>query len=176
MTYPANDPKGARVTIVLAADDGDGIGQDGGLPWHLPGDLAFFKRVTRGHPVVMGRTTHDAIGRALPGRTNVVVSRNPAYQPAEGCVLAGSLDEGLAQARAAPGGEDIMVIGGAAIFEQALSYADVFYLTRVHASFPADTALPDPDWASWRETWRDERAADDANAHPHTFLRYERVS
>jgi len=176
MSYPADDPNGARVTIVLAADDAGGIGVDGGLPWRLPGDLAFFKRVTRGHPVVMGRTTHEAIGRALPGRSNVVVTRNPDYRPAAGCVVAESLAAALAQAHAAPGGEDIMVIGGANLVEQALAWADRFYLTRVHAHFPADTVLPDPAWPRWREVWRDARAADDANPYPHTFLCYERIA
>jgi len=164
------------VTIVLAADAEGGIGRDGDLPWRLPGDLAFFKQVTRGHPVVMGRTTHEAIGRALPGRPNVVVSRTAAYEPAEGCVLARSLDAGLDTARRADGGEEIMLIGGGALVAQALPYADRFYLTRIHASFDADTILPDPQWDCWREAWRDDRPADATNPYPHTFLRYERIN
>lgn len=163
-----------RVTLVVAADLAEGIGKDGALPWRLPGDLRFFKRVTSGHPVVMGRKTHDSIGRALPGRTNVVISRNPAYRPAEGCRTAGSLLVALDIAAEAEGGEEIMVIGGAEVIREVLPRAERIYLTRVHGRFPADTFLPDIDWSAWREVWREDHPADDKNPYPHSFILLER--
>ena len=164
----------SRVSIVLAADAGGGIGHNGTLPWHMPADLRFFKRTTRGHPVVMGRRTHDAVGRALPGRTNVVVTRDPAYTPAGGCVTARTLADALHRAAEAEGGEDVMVIGGAGVMAQALPHADRLVLTRIHARFPADTHLPEIAWDQWRETWRADHEADDANPYPYSFVIHER--
>lgn len=159
-----------RLTLVVAADEGGGIGLAGGLPWRLPGDLKFFRKVTMGHPLVMGRRTHESIGRALPGRANIVISRDPAYRPAEGCRRAGSLDEAVEMAAREPGGEEIMVIGGAEIFRQALPRADRLYLTRVHARLPADTFLPEIDESDWRECWREDHAADARNDHAYSFI------
>lgn len=162
------------VTLVVAADRAEGIGKDGGLPWRLPDDLKFFKQVTMGHPLVMGRKTHDSIGRALPGRANLVISRNPRYRPAEGCIVAGSLDGAVAKAAACEGGEEVMVIGGAEIFRQAMAFADRIYLTRIHETFPADTTLDPLDPAAWTEVWREDRGADPQNPHPRSFIRLER--
>jgi dihydrofolate reductase len=164
----------ADIALVVAADEAGGIGVDGRLPWHLPGDLKFFKQVTTGHPVVMGRATHESIGRALPGRTNIVVTRQAGYQPFAGAQVAGSLDEAMTQAADAPGGEAIMVIGGAGIFRDALPLANRLYLTRVHATYPADTYLPAIAWADWRETWRADQPADDRNPVPYSFIVYAR--
>lgn len=166
--------KGSRVTLVVAADEAGGIGLDGGLPWRLPEDLKFFKRVTQGHPLVMGRKTHDSIGRALPGRSNIVVSRDPACRVAEGCDLAESLADGLAKAARAPGGDEIMVIGGAELFRQVLPLADRIYLTRVHAKLPADTWLPDLESDAWEEIWREDHAADERHAYGYSFIRLDR--
>lgn len=174
MTDANDGPPRAIIGLVVAADEAGGIGKDGGLPWHLPNDLKFFKRVTSGHPVVMGRKTHQSIGKALPGRANVVVSRDPDYRPAEGCVSAPAIDTALAMARRMEGGETIMVIGGAEVFRAVLPRADRIYLTRVHATFPADTFLPDIDETEWREAWREDQPADERNAYRHTFVLLER--
>ncbi|RDD62534.1 dihydrofolate reductase [Ferruginivarius sediminum] len=165
-----------RVTLVVAADEQGGIGLDGGLPWRLPNDLKFFKRVTAGHPLVMGRRTHESIGRALPGRTNIVISRNPDYRPMTGCLKAGSLEEALSFAAREPGGEEVMVIGGAEIFREALARAERIYLTRVHATVAADTFLPSVDPDEWRERWRESHAADECNPHAYSFILLERRS
>lgn len=168
------DPAAPPVALVVAADAAGGIGRDGGLPWHLPGDLAFFKRVTMGRPLVMGRKTHDSIGRALPGRRNLVVTRDPAYRPFDGAETAASLDAALDAARA-DGPDAVMVIGGAEIFAAALPMAQRLYLTRVHATTDCDTFLPQIDWSHWRETWREDHPADARNPYAYSFLLLERV-
>lgn len=162
------------VTLVVAADEAGGIGLGGGLPWRLPNDLRFFRRVTAGHPLVMGRKTHETIGRALPGRTNIVVTRDPDYRPAAGCHRVGSLEDALALAAREPGGEEVMVVGGGDIFRQALELADRIYLTRVHATLPADVFLFEIDPDIWREIWREEQPVDDRNPHAHSFSLLER--
>lgn len=163
-----------RVTLVVAADAADGIGKDGDLPWRLPEDLKFFKRVTMGHPLVMGRKTHDSIGRSLPGRLNVVVTRQAGYQPHAGAVVAASLEDALAKAADADP-EEVMVIGGAEIFRLALPLADRIYLTRVHATFDADTFLPGLMDDEWKEVWREQHTANELNPYDFTFLLLERV-
>ena len=124
------------------------IGLDNRMPWHLPEDLAYFKRVTLGKPVVMGRKTFESIGRPLPGRLNIVVTRNPDWQAA-GVQVAHSLDAALALAAAAAP-EEIMLIGGAELYRQALPQADVLYLTEIDAEFAGDAFFPEVDLARWR--------------------------
>jgi dihydrofolate reductase len=163
-----------RIALVVAADLNDGIGYRGGLPWHLPGDLKFFKRVTQGHPLVMGRKTHETIGRALPGRANIVISRNPNFRPFDGACRANSLISALAMASHASERDTIMVIGGEGVFRQALPLASTLYLTRVRGEFPADTYLPRIDWDDWRKVWREEWPPDAQNEVGYSFMLYER--
>lgn len=147
--------------------DRDGvIGRDGGLPWHLPADLQHFRRVTMGKPIVMGRKTHESIGRPLPGRENIVVSRTPGYQ-APGCRVVSSLAEARASSRSA---SEIMVIGGAALYREALPLAKCVYLTEVHADVEGDVCFPPLDRTQWRELEREDRAADERNAYPYSFV------
>jgi dihydrofolate reductase len=177
MTGPAHAGSAsppAPVALVVAADRAGGIGRDGGLPWHLPNDLAFFKRVTLGHPLVMGRKTHESIGRALPGRRNIVVTRDPDYRPFAGTEKAESLEDALDLARADQPAA-VMVIGGAEIFAAALGQAQRLYLTRVHATVDCDTFLPEIDWSQWREVRREDHAGDERNPYPYSFLLLERV-
>ena len=169
-----NDETDSAIALVVAADRAGGIGYEGGLPWHLPADLQFFKRVTRGHPVVMGRKTHESIGRCLPQRTNIVVSRDPDYRPWENAQCVESLAAALAAAARQGAGGPVMVIGGEEIFRQALDRARILYLTRIDASFPADTFLPEIDWSAWDEVWREDHEPDDRNPVPYSFIRYER--
>lgn len=145
------------------------IGLDNRMPWHLPEDLAYFKRVTLGKPVVMGRKTFESIGRPLPGRLNIVVTRNPDWQAA-GVQVAHSLDAALAlAAEAVP--EEIMLIGGAELYRQALPQADVLYLTEIDAEFAGDAFFPEVDLARWRID-REEAGQRDSDGLRWRFVRY----
>lgn len=133
---------GPRISIIVAHDDKRGIGQNNRLPWHIPEDLKRFKDLTMGHPIVMGRKTFEHIGRVLPGRTSIVISRNPSYRVPAGVRLVGSLEDGVRIAAGIDRSE-ICIIGGAQIYAQALVYATRLYVTRVHGVFPADAYFPD---------------------------------
>jgi len=163
-----------KVALVVAMDERGAIGKGGGLPWHLPADLARFKRLTMGHHLIVGRRTWESIGRALAGRRIDVVTRHPErLSLPEGVVAAGSLEEALARA-AGDGDGEAFVGGGASLYRDALPRADRLYLTRVHATVDGDTFFPPFDPASWRETAREEIAADAGNAHATTFSVLER--
>lgn len=161
-----------RLSIIVAADARGGIGRRGGLPWHLPEDLRRFKALTLGKPIVMGRRTWDSIGRPLPGRRSLVVSRQPGFAP-DGAEVFASLEAAL---RAAQGAAETCVIGGAEIYRQALPHAAVLHLTRVHAAVEADTFFPPLDAAEWEEVAREDRPADGRHAYPYSFLTLQRVS
>jgi dihydrofolate reductase len=160
------------VTIVVAADERGGIGLGGRLPWHLPADLRRFKALTMGKPIVMGRRTWESIGRPLPGRRSIVISRNRDLA-IEGAVVVHSLDQALG---AADGEPEVCVIGGAEIFGQALPVARRIELTRVHAVVDADTWFPAIDDDAWRETHREHHAADARHAWPFSFITLERLT
>jgi dihydrofolate reductase len=163
------------VSIVVAAAANGVIGRENRLPWHLPEDLAHFKRLTLGHPVVMGRKTFDSIlrslGKPLPGRQNVVVSRQ-AGLALPGAVVVPSLEAGLA---ATADAAEVFVIGGAEVYRLALATADRVYLTEIEAVFEGDATFPTLDPAAWRETSRDSRPAAAQRAFGFAFLRYDRV-
>jgi dihydrofolate reductase len=158
------------VSIVVATDDHGGIGLGGGLPWHLPEDLKRFKALTMGKPIVMGRRTHDSIGRPLPGRHNIVISRQPGLR-IEGCTVVDSLDAALAAAGPVP---EVVVIGGADVYRLALPDAETLYLTRVHADVGADTFFPALDAADWEEVAREERPADERHPHALSYVTLRR--
>ena len=141
------------VVLVAAVADNGVIGADGQLPWHLPDDLAHFRRVTTGNVVIMGRRTFESIGRRLPRRTNIVVTRQPDWS-ADGVVTASSLDDALEAAEEYDG--DAMIIGGSQIYALAMPLADRQVLTEVHASPEGDVTYPAFDRAEWVETRRDE--------------------
>jgi dihydrofolate reductase len=155
-----------QVSLVVAADARGGIGQQGGLPWHLPDDLKRFKALTMGKPIIMGRRTQQSIGRPLPDRRNIVISRSRGLE-LDGCEIAGSLDAALELAADAP---EACVIGGAEIYRLALPRADVLYLTRVEAVVEADTFFPQIDAGDWEEREREPHAADERHAYPYTFI------
>jgi dihydrofolate reductase len=140
-----------RVNLIVARSRNGVIGRDGALPWRLPEDLAFFKRTTMGHPIVMGRRTWESIGRPLPGRRNIVVSRRADYTAA-GAEVAPSLDEAL---RLCAGSAELFVIGGAQLYAEALARADRLIVTEIDADFDGDTRWPAPDPAQWREAARE---------------------
>ncbi len=147
------------------------IGRNNELPWHLPADLQHFKRTTMGKPILMGRKTWESIGRPLPGRTNIVITRDTAYR-AEGCVVVNSIDAAL---EAAGEQDEVMVIGGAEFYRQVLPRTDTIYLTRVHATISGDTRFPELSADEWLEVERSDHAADDKNPHDYSFIRLERV-
>lgn len=159
-----------KLVLVAAMARDRVIGRDGGMPWHLPADLAHFKRVTLDHPVIMGRHTRESIGRALPRRRNIVVSRRPelAYRDAE---VAPSVEAALSLVS---GEATVMVIGGGQIYREVLPRADVMELTFIDAEIDGDTRFPEWDAAEWREVAREYRPADERNAHAMDFVRLER--
>lgn len=161
-----------RISLVAAVAKNGVIGRDGDLPWHLPSDLDWFRRVTWGHHLLMGRKTWESFARALPGRTIVVITRDRGYQAA-GCEVAHSLEQALDLARAA-GEEEAMIAGGAEIYRQALPLADRFYLTEIDQEFEGDTVFPPWDRGEWRLASSREVEPDEANPHRHRFLVYER--
>jgi dihydrofolate reductase len=160
-----------KISIIVAMDANGVIGRDNELPWHLPADLQHFKKTTMGKPILMGRKTYESIGRPLPGRTNIVITRDSRYQAA-GCVVVNSIDAAM---EAAGEQDEIMVIGGAEFYRQVLPHANTIYLTRIHATFDGDTAFPELKEADWREVERSEQAADEKNPHDCSFIRLDRV-
>ena len=152
-------------------DERNAIGRAGGLPWRLPEDLKRFKALTMGKPVVMGRRTWESIGKPLPGRHNLVVTRRAGFAPA-GVTVVGSLDEALVAADQVP---EVCIIGGAEIYRIALPSTDVLHLTLVHASVvDADTFFPAVEVGDWDEVHRDDRQADARHAYPYSFLELHR--
>jgi dihydrofolate reductase len=152
------------VALVAMADNGV-IGRGGGLPWHLPDDLKRFKAITMGHALLMGRKTFDSIGKALPRRRNLVLTRNPAWR-APGCEAVPS----VAEARARAGDTTLFVIGGAEVFSLCWPIVGRIELTEVHADVDGDTRLAGFDRAEWRETSREAHAADARHAWPFSFV------
>ena len=137
------------VTLVAAVARNAVIGQDGGMPWHLPQDLRHFRLLTTGHPMVMGRKTFDSIGRPLPGRTTIVITRDPSWSHA-GVLAAGSLPDAIALGRQQPGGDEVMVVGGGEIYAQAMPLADTLEITRVDQEVQGDTTFPEIDPRVWK--------------------------
>lgn len=158
------------LALIVAVGENNEIGKHGRMPWHLPADLKHFKALTLGKPVIMGRKTFEAIGKPLPERRNIVVSRNPAWH-APGCESAASLTDAMVLAA---GVREIMLIGGGELYREALPRAQRIYLTRVHARFEADTFFPVLDPAEWRETVREDHAADARNPFAYSFITLER--
>lgn len=157
------------LTAVVAIADNGVIGRAGGLPWHLPADLRHFKAMTMGRPVLMGRRTFESIGKALPGRRNLVLTRGRIDVP--GIETVTSVDEAIARVGDVP---ELAVIGGAQLWEETLPRIGRLYLTRVHADVDGDTFFPPLDPIEWLEVERREQAADEKNAWPMTFVTLDR--
>ncbi len=169
-----------RIALMAALAENRVIGRNNALPWHLPGDLKYFKAVTLGKPVLMGRKTWDSLGRPLPGRTNIVITRQADFLPAgaaENVKVAASLDAALAIARDVAqrdGADECVVIGGAEIYALALPRCDRLYLTEVHAVVEGDAYFPAFDTAPWQETRRERHAAAGANPFDYSFVVFDR--
>jgi dihydrofolate reductase len=165
-----------HIALIAALANNGVLGRDNQLPWHLPGDLQYFKRTTLGKPVVMGRKTREAIGRPLPGRTNIVISRQQDLE-LEGTRVVASIEAALTLAEevaGADGIDELMVIGGAEIYALALPLAQKLYLTEVHAEVTGDAWFPPWNRSQWREISRERHVACDSNPYDYSFVVYER--
>lgn len=159
------------ISLIVVVDTQNAIGYQNQLLCHLPADLKYFKAVTTGHHIVMGRKTYESIGKPLPNRTNIVISRNPDLK-IEGCIVVPGLTEAIELAKQA-GETDLMITGGGAIFQQAIGLADRLYMTRIFHKFEADTHFPKLG-AEWVLTQDDKREADEKNIYPYSFQVYEK--
>ena len=159
-----------QLTIIVGIDAKRGIGIANKLPWRLPEDMAHFKRTTTGHPIIMGRKTFDSIGRPLPNRRNIVITRNAGWHK-DGVETVNSVDAAIALA----GAEEVFIIGGAQIYEEALPRADRLIVTEIDRQFDCDAFFPAIDPARWKETSR-ETFHSDTNDFDYAFVIYERTS
>jgi dihydrofolate reductase len=169
---PSPTPK---ISLIAAMASNRSIGLDNRLPWHLPADLKRFKALTRGNTLVMGRRTFESIGRPLPWRTTIVITRQPGYAP-EGALVAPSVDAalGLAARTAGENGGEVFVGGGEEIFRQTLEGADRIYLTRIERDYPGDTFFPEFDESAWRLVEREDHAAA-GEAPAFSFLTWDKI-
>ncbi len=165
------DGAAPRIALIAALGEGGVIGIDNRLPWRLPADMAWFRRHTLGKPVVMGRRTFQSLGRPLPGRHNIVLTRARDFR-AEGATVVHDWDAALAAAGAVP---EVMVIGGADLYRQTLPLADRLYLTRVAVAVAGDAHFPEFDPHDWRPVFEEAHAPDEKNPHPYRFQILERV-
>ncbi len=154
-----------EICMIVAADKNLAIGKDNKMPWHLPADLKFFKKTTSGYPVLMGRKTYDSIGKALPGRRNLVISRSANTLP--DAAVYHSIEEAVASCETA---DKLFIIGGEQIFRQCISVCDTIYLTQIDGTFDADTWFPPIDADEWKEVERSDYPADEKNAFNLSFV------
>lgn len=160
------------LSIIVAASENNVIGVNNHLPWHLPVDMKYFKDTTMGKPIVMGRKSFEELGRVLPGRPNIMITRQPEYT-AEGLYVVPSLEAGIEKAKTF-GTEEIFITGGGEIFKMALSIVDRLYLTRVHAEVSGDTYFPEFDPRGWKLVKNDRHEKDEKHAYALTFQVWER--
>jgi len=160
-----------KISIIAAMAENRAIGLNNKLIWHLPADLKRFKTLTTGKSIIMGRKTWDSIGRPLPNRQNIVITRNPNFN-AEGAIIAANLEQAL---ESCVHETEVFIIGGGEIYGQAFEVANTLYLTLVHAEFVADTHFPEFDLTTWKLTEEIQHMPDEKNTYRCTFLRYEKV-
>ncbi|WP_139956094.1 dihydrofolate reductase [Flavicella sediminum] len=157
-------------TIIAAIANNNALGKDNDLIWHLPADLIRFRKTTTGHHIIMGRNTYESIGKPLPNRTTVIITRNPAYK-AEGCIIVNSIEAALEIAK---NDESPFIIGGAEIYKQAISLVDQLDITEVHHDFEADVFFPEIDLTVWKETKRKRFTTDEKNKYEYSFVSYSK--
>jgi len=167
----ARTPQAPRVCLIAALAANRVIGRNNTLPWHLPADLARFKALTMGHPVVMGRKTYESIGRPLPGRRNLVITRNRGYN-APGCDLVHSLDEAIAACR---GAQEIFIIGGAELYRESLPRAHCLEFTEIRAEIEGDAFFPEITMSEWHEIGREFHSDEAGSPFSYDFASYERI-
>jgi len=160
------------ISIIVAITENNIIGKANCMPWHLPADLKFFREKTTGHYIVMGRKTFESIGggRPLPNRVSIIITKQKDYK-AEGCLIAHSLEEAIEMAKDQ---DELFIIGGKQIYDQALAFANKMYITRIHTSIDGDTSFPHYDDSKWEMTSYNERDADEKNAYALSFLVFEK--
>lgn len=156
------------LSAIAAMSENRVIGIENQLPWHLPADLKHFKTLTTGHPILMGRKTYESIGRPLPNRTNIIITRNADFT-APGCVVVTSIEDAITRA-AEENAQEIFIIGGAEVYKQLLPHVQRIYLTIVHEQFAGDAFFPELDLKEWKEVERETHAADENNAYSYSFI------
>lgn len=161
-----------KISAIVAMSENHVIGDNNQLPWHLPADLKHFKAITSGHPILMGRKTYESIGRPLPNRTNIIITRNHSFQ-APGCIVIKSIDEAVERA-AATGSDEIFIIGGAEVYKQLMPHIERIYLTIVHEIFEGDAFFPELDQSQWVQTERVTHEADADNDYAYSFILLQR--
>jgi len=158
------------LSLIVAMDDNRLIGSNNNLPWQLPADLAFFKRTTMGKPIIMGRKTFASIGRPLPGRRNIVITRDSGFS-APGCEMANGIQAALSLCNDV---DEAMLIGGASLYQQTIDQATQLYITRIHHCFEGDTWFPEFDLNGWKQASREDHEADLNNPYAYSFLKFVR--
>ncbi|OQA01552.1 MAG: Dihydrofolate reductase type 3 [Bacteroidetes bacterium ADurb.Bin408] len=159
-----------KLSLIVAIAENNVIGKDNKLIWHLPADLKYFKALTMGCPIIMGRKTFDSIGKPLHGRTSVIITRNPNYRQ-DGCLIAHSLQEATAMLKHEA---KAFIIGGEQIYRQAINMVDFLYVTKVHHAFDGDAFFPEIKPDLWEKTFQSDHQPDDKNAYPYSFMVYKR--
>ncbi|MBY5958179.1 type 3 dihydrofolate reductase [Membranicola marinus] len=161
------------LSAIVAISSNNVIGKDNDLPWYLPADLKYFKKTTLGHPVIMGRKSYESIGRPLPKRTNIVVTRDP-YFISSNILVAHSIGEAVELARDTDS-EEVFIIGGAMVYEHSLPHLNRLYITEVHGEFEGDTFFPEWNPEEWKLVSEEPHLADDKNEYNYVFKVYERI-
>lgn len=159
------------ISIIVAAAENNVIGNNNALIWHISADLKHFKQLTTGHTVVMGRKTYESIGKALPNRRNIVISRNSDFHP-EGCVVVSGIDEAL---QLTTDEEEVFVIGGGTIYREMWDKADRLYITLVHTVAEGDTSIPEIDRTRWKVVSREDFKAGEKDDYDYSFIDYQRI-
>lgn len=160
-----------KISAIVAMSENRVIGRNNQLPWHLPADLRHFKKITLGHPIIMGRKTFTSIGRPLPGRRNIVISRNTQFQ-APGCEVFHSTDQAL---QALNHAQEIFIIGGAQLFQEFLPRINRLFLTIIHADIVGDAFFPEIDYSKWQEVAREAHNADSENQYKYSFITLDKL-
>jgi dihydrofolate reductase len=157
-----------NLTLIAAMGENRVIGKDNDLIWHMPNDLKHFKQLTSGHHIIMGRKTYESVGKPLPKRTNIIVTRDNNYK-AEGCIVVNRIEDAI---EIASGDEQPFITGGAEIYKLALPFAHTIELTLIHGTFEGDTFFPEFDEKNWKLESKEAHSADERNPFAYTFLRY----
>lgn len=159
-----------RISAICAMSENRVIGNHNQLPWHLPADLKHFKNITMGHPIIMGRKTYESIGRPLPGRLNIIITRDKNYQ-APGCTVVNSIEDALSITQE---NDEIFIIGGASLYQSMLPFTQRLYLTLIHQEIEGDAYFPELNMNDWVEIERNTHLAEDAHSYSYSFLVFER--
>lgn len=158
------------ISMIWAMGKDNALGCKNRMPWYLPADFAYFKRVTMGKPVIMGRKTFESIGKPLPGRENIIITRDKAYKP-EGCIVVYSIEEAIEYVKK----KDSFIIGGAEIYKEFLPLADLLYITEIDETFEADAYFPEIDYSQWKLISSEPGIKDEKNTLDYRWVVYERV-